>query len=223
MVAAGVNLDSDADIKALHEPLEETNECTRPYRYWDVAEATPRSPDTTGQLFFSYIHKEHDAFSIPSRTFLDRKASPNPSLVPSAEFAMQDFMHKTMPPRFGCAPCIDECSADVACALSDAPVGVEQTSAVTLSGAQRIVLQLDNSVLGKPRLESLELPSVGSAGHALGNCKPCAFVHTKGCGNGVDCPFCHLCRPGEKKRRRKEKLETHRGLRSGLHNINSMW
>ncbi|CAE8595233.1 unnamed protein product [Polarella glacialis] len=49
------------------------------------------------------------------------------------------------------------------------------------------------------------LPSVGSSAHRLGMCKPCAFAYTKGCGNGVNCPFCHLCLPGEKMRRRKDR------------------
>ena len=45
--------------------------------------------------------------------------------------------------------------------------------------------------------------SVGSLNHADGTCKPCAFMHTKGCQSGADCSFCHLCPPGEKKRRAK--------------------
>lgn len=45
--------------------------------------------------------------------------------------------------------------------------------------------------------------SIGSLNHGVGACKPCAFVHTKGCQSGVDCTFCHLCPPGEKKRRSK--------------------
>lgn len=49
------------------------------------------------------------------------------------------------------------------------------------------------------------LPSLGSAGHRLGRCKPCAFVGTKGCNSGADCRFCHLCEAGEKKKRQKEK------------------
>lgn len=55
-----------------------------------------------------------------------------------------------------------------------------------------------------------ELPSVGSAGHSSGECKPCAFFHTKGCGGGKQCPFCHLCEAGEKKRRQKAKKATRR-------------
>merc|ERR1719253_1114079 len=56
-----------------------------------------------------------------------------------------------------------------------------------------------------PALGTEELPSMGSQGHALGTCKPCAFLHTKGCENGLSCQFCHLCESGEKKRRRKTK------------------
>lgn len=50
-----------------------------------------------------------------------------------------------------------------------------------------------------------ELPSVGSAGHAFGTCKPCGFFYAKGCLNGATCSFCHLCDRGEKKRRQKQK------------------
>lgn len=56
------------------------------------------------------------------------------------------------------------------------------------------------SLLGSP-----ELPSVGSGRHGAGQCKPCAFVHTKGCASGADCKFCHICGKGEKQRRQKEK------------------
>lgn len=51
------------------------------------------------------------------------------------------------------------------------------------------------------------LASVGSAQHATGDCKPCAFIYAKGCSNGKKCAYCHLCEPGEKKRRVKEKRE----------------
>ncbi|CAJ1454207.1 unnamed protein product, partial [Effrenium voratum] len=55
-----------------------------------------------------------------------------------------------------------------------------------------------------------ELPSKGSAQHALKSCKPCAFVWQAGqlgtgCRNGTQCEFCHLCEPGERKRRKKER------------------
>eukprot|EP00427_Karlodinium_veneficum_P025091 CAMPEP_0169116688 /NCGR_PEP_ID=MMETSP1015-20121227/30032_1 /TAXON_ID=342587 /ORGANISM="Karlodinium micrum, Strain CCMP2283" /LENGTH=436 /DNA_ID=CAMNT_0009179269 /DNA_START=68 /DNA_END=1378 /DNA_ORIENTATION=- len=46
--------------------------------------------------------------------------------------------------------------------------------------------------------------------HSAGTCKPCAFFHRKGCGNGSRCSFCHVCGPGEKKRRQKERLAAQR-------------
>merc|ERR1711998_686062 len=45
-----------------------------------------------------------------------------------------------------------------------------------------------------PQLGSPELPTVGSKGHSLGTCKPCAFTFKEvGCQSGVNCVFCHLC------------------------------
>mmetsp|Transcript_111270 Transcript_111270/g.310874 ORF Transcript_111270/g.310874 Transcript_111270/m.310874 type:complete len:427 (+) Transcript_111270:1-1281(+) len=46
--------------------------------------------------------------------------------------------------------------------------------------------------------------SAGAAGHDKQECKPCAFYHTKGCSSGEQCQFCHMCGPGEKKKRKKE-------------------
>lgn len=52
------------------------------------------------------------------------------------------------------------------------------------------------------------LPSLGSGGHATGECKPCAFFYKKsGCASGRTCLFCHLCENGEKKRRQREKKD----------------
>lgn len=59
-------------------------------------------------------------------------------------------------------------------------------------------------------LGSPEMPTLGSEAHRFGNCKPCAYAHSKGCGNGVQCPFCHLCPAGELKRRQKAKRSVQR-------------
>jgi len=61
-----------------------------------------------------------------------------------------------------------------------------------------------------------QAPTLGSRGHLLGNCKPCAFYHTKGCRQGQQCEFCHLCDAGEKKRRRREKVALLRATRISL-------
>lgn len=74
------------------------------------------------------------------------------------------------------------------------------------------VLRLAEALV-EPELGSPEFPTMGSAGHRAGNCKPCAFYHTRGCSNGTQCPFCHLCPAGEKKRRQKEKGAVQREFR----------
>jgi hypothetical protein len=73
---------------------------------------------------------------------------------------------------------------------------VADTAAVA-SAAPPLVQQ---GALGTP-----EVPTVGSVEHAIGNCRPCAFFYKQGCENGVQCKFCHICGPGEKRRRQKEK------------------
>jgi hypothetical protein len=90
-------------------------------------------------------------------------------------------------------------------AVSSAP----RTNSSAALGAdaveQKPIICLANA-LAEPELGSPELPSVGSAGHRWGACKPCAFLHKRGCENGLQCDFCHLCDSGEKKRRQKDKI-----------------
>jgi len=74
------------------------------------------------------------------------------------------------------------------------------------------VLMLSEA-LPEPELGQQEIPTVGSAGHYIGTCKPCAFLYTKGCENGAQCPFCHLCPPDEKRRRQKDKQAAFREVR----------
>merc|ERR1719197_1259542 len=68
-----------------------------------------------------------------------------------------------------------------------------------------------------------EFPSIGSYGHFHGSCKPCAFLHNKGCENGFNCPFCHLCDAGEKKKRSKEKQALRKDAREGRKQNNIPW
>jgi len=73
---------------------------------------------------------------------------------------------------------------------------------VEASTSQLCVLRLAETLQAQEVCPA-ELPSMGSAGHSLGRCKPCAFVHTKGCNSGRACQFCHLCDHGSSKRRKK--------------------
>eukprot|EP00913_Durusdinium_trenchii_P035736 g33439.t1 len=55
--------------------------------------------------------------------------------------------------------------------------------------------------------------SSGAEGHGTRECHPCAFYwKEKGCSSGAECNFCHLCDPGEKKRRQKEKRMVWRSI-----------
>jgi len=65
---------------------------------------------------------------------------------------------------------------------------------------------------GEVTLGTPDCPTAGSRGHHFGQCKPCAFVFKGGCSNGVECRFCHLCLPGEKKRRKKERKALRREM-----------
>jgi len=58
-----------------------------------------------------------------------------------------------------------------------------------------------------PPPSTSEVPSLGSALHDSGECRPCAwFWKLQGCQNGRECRHCHLCPDGEIKVRKKEKL-----------------
>merc|ERR1711892_174783 len=46
-----------------------------------------------------------------------------------------------------------------------------------------------SEALPEAQFGSVDLPTVGSLGHHVGTCKPCAFLHTKGCGNGAQCAY----------------------------------
>merc|ERR1712157_339762 len=76
--------------------------------------------------------------------------------------------------------------------------------------AQPMVAEEDgetDKVMLKSEEESSDLPSVGSAAHSTGDCRPCAwFWKPQGCSNGKDCRHCHLCLEGESKVRKKVKV-----------------
>lgn len=59
--------------------------------------------------------------------------------------------------------------------------------------------------------------SVGSYVHGMGQCRPCAWVYkdAAGCRNSASCRYCHLCPPGELKRRKRAKWELQRSWLGG--------
>lgn len=100
----------------------------------------------------------------------------------------------------------DADAASTACS-SDGVNGENPLGSTPGTSSERLH-ELPPGLLGSP-----ELPTIGSANHDLGRCKPCAFVHKEGCATGVKCQFCHLCESGEKKRRKKERKEARKAAR----------
>lgn len=94
---------------------------------------------------------------------------------------------------------------------------VQPLQPATMPGMQRALLSRPAAVTLRlaealePAVGFAAIPTIGSAGHALRKCKPCAFAWKEsGCQSGASCKFCHLCDPAEKKRRRKAKLQLRR-------------
>jgi len=83
-------------------------------------------------------------------------------------------------------------------------------------------VRLDD-VLPRCQYDAVELPTAGSAGHYRGDCKPCAFFWTKGCDSGIQCVFCHLCQPEERKRRKVDKRELRRQAKVNRVTCRAAW
>jgi hypothetical protein len=90
--------------------------------------------------------------------------------------------------------------------VKSAPSSPVAARGAALAPAAPTVLELASMLSTSQKLGGREFPTVGSAKHHLGECKPCAFFwKPAGCTNGVNCVYCHLCDAKEKKRRQKEK------------------
>ena len=74
-------------------------------------------------------------------------------------------------------------------------------------------------IVPPPELGSAGLPSKGSMLHHIGGCRPCTFFHTRGCENKEDCPFCHLCERGEKKKRLRAQRSAKREAKYGCYDV----
>jgi hypothetical protein len=113
-----------------------------------------------------------------------------------------------MPPTpcWGAAPATALSLADMLASPPSAPPCVEQLTARVLVQVlpfwqvPQMAPPSEPPVRGGP-------PSVGSALHGTGKCRPCAFLHTRGCEHGTQCAFCHSCGAGERKRRKQAKVE----------------
>lgn len=106
-------------------------------------------------------------------------------------------------------------SSPLSCSSSSAnPYKTSRGSGLRASENSRRISVAES--LAKDELLAGAIPSRGSALHQWGACKPCAFFIKESCGNGAECPFCHLCETGEKKRRKKERASIRKEMRDKL-------
>jgi len=134
----------------------------------------------------------------------------------------QHHQHQTMPWGSEPLPTLLTGAGQPGQAPSKPILQLDKVLPVTYPGAGP-ALEAAAPVPQVPRgaLGSAEMPTLGSAGHGMSECKPCAFYwKPQGCGNGVNCVFCHLCDSGEKKRRAKEKRVAMRMAKAaGVYNM----
>lgn len=123
----------------------------------------------------------------------------SPAINRSMQFAAMDACFS---PRGACfAPPLSARAPPTANMMPVPPPPPPFETAPVRSAVLRLAETLPPPELGGPLA-----PSMGSMLHNMGECRPCTFFHTRGCQNKETCQFCHLCGPGEKKKRlRQEK------------------
>jgi len=154
------------------------------------------------------LNRAIGCFGISTPSVLSARNSEADLHMEAAEFCLEQELEKC---NLGSASDLGSGSTR-AQTLDGRPTAIGSGTFATGSGAVSEVSRAPHDAV-EPVLGSKELPSVGSALHAWGACKPCAFIGSNMCRNDINCQFCHLCEPGEKKRRRKEWLETKREQR----------
>lgn len=138
---------------------------------------------------------------------------PLASVAQSRKASLAGILNQGSQPEYGRADAFVHAPASPVLQAAESPLVSSASPWAMVPGLREAssraaaVLRLEEAISGgsTPVIASLDLPSVGSARHNVGQCKPCAFVHTKGCASGSECKFCHLCGKGEKQRRQKEK------------------
>eukprot|EP00929_Paragymnodinium_shiwhaense_P112665 TRINITY_DN80932_c0_g1_i1.p1 TRINITY_DN80932_c0_g1~~TRINITY_DN80932_c0_g1_i1.p1 ORF type:complete len:286 (-),score=48.29 TRINITY_DN80932_c0_g1_i1:561-1418(-) len=98
-----------------------------------------------------------------------------------------------------------------------APVGMPRGALATLGllkrasercggGGKAVAVQQ-----GSQPTPPASLLSLGSAAHGTGDCRPCGFYwKARGCSNGSQCEFCHICDGEERKRRQRNRKIVHK-------------
>eukprot|EP00928_Gymnodinium_smaydae_P053411 TRINITY_DN37401_c0_g1_i1.p1 TRINITY_DN37401_c0_g1~~TRINITY_DN37401_c0_g1_i1.p1 ORF type:complete len:825 (-),score=221.35 TRINITY_DN37401_c0_g1_i1:64-2538(-) len=103
----------------------------------------------------------------------------------------------------------------IAEAKTEAKDDVAEETTEEVTGAETQEPDAESTPLASKATVSDELPSMGSALHASGECRRCNFYPKGRCQNGKNCTFCHL--PHEKRKpSRQEKRERRAAWASSL-------
>jgi len=95
--------------------------------------------------------------------------------------------------------------------LSQMPLPSQPTQISLVDAMEQVVVE--SSTVQQPNPGFEQVPSIGSLDHHMGTCRPCAYFGVRGCENGAQCEYCHLCLPGELKRRQKVRRSAQRRMR----------
>lgn len=163
-----------------------------------------------------FFNEQHEKCSTPACSPESASTAPTPSAfsLPAQSPAVTSVKPKAYSPGEMLAK-MAECSVSAETEIRSECSTVDSTEASSSLPEPAYVPEHSN-VSSDPKLNLTEVPNIGSLSHAVGDCKPCAFFITKGCENGSNCKFCHLCDAGEKKRRLKAKKAHFNALKEGM-------
>jgi hypothetical protein len=134
--------------------------------------------------------------------FMDVRRTQSAPSTPYAHKRLEDMDSDTHLCLHTCVVMSESLNSDFLLS-SDTPIGPTiLDSASILGGSAKKTPEVPRPA----NLGTAEMPTLGSAGHFVGECRPCAFFwKVEGCGKGVECRYCHLCDRKEKKRRQKDR------------------
>jgi len=154
--------------------------------------------------------------TAPSISWMSSSPPPPPTCFPSSSFIVPPIgfdelvSFQQLTTAFSSQPCSENRPSQTLLAAAGSFTDLSSWSGACTSirgFAEDRFDTVDHTSSAEPALQPFAF-SRGSALHSTGKCKPCAFVHQPvGCADGSLCAFCHVCAPGEKKRRQRTKLE----------------
>lgn len=187
------------------------------------ADASPTSPESAGTTCLP-PSRDEGLFCHICEPQKNTQDTLSPKYVEVASMQLQAPSKGSMQHPETCKPCAwfwhhKGCSRGVDCdfchlcprgELKARQARQKELKSTKSTCESKALQEVQNQETEKSSLQSLLslLPSVGSAAHGTGECRPCAwFWKEGGCKNGQECRHCHLCPEGEIRQRKKLKQD----------------